>query len=1039
MSKITWDDKVRIISVPGDRINQWRQEDANEVKDAINDIETRTVDLESGEGLIEIIDVSAEWTSDLIFDVTANNFPVLSTWYAATPDTITLDASDGTHPRFDLLTAIAPVSPATVGTVGKITGTPAASPARPDYDPSLVYPIKFVLVAALATEPSDTSTELVYDEDLGEATEWTATENTSGARIITDSTDEAFSGSKSIHFDSTTTSDFLTFTNATTVATSFINLFTFYIKLKEDYSNKFFQIIWYNSTTQMSRIYHFRDGKNGYDSSDLTWQKITIDGSIFRFSSGVIDNFTIRVIDGSLSGFYFDLFKIHEGSGSDNPNQWIEEAPIDGNPYARQDAQWTEISSVGEANTVSNQGIGGVGLFKQKAGLDFEFKNINAGSSKISVTNDAGNDEVDIDVVEANIALANINTSSLTYPTSDGNADDVIQTDGAGNLILAPVTAGSAESLHFHCRKSSAGTITKGTPCYFVSWNASGFVEIEAADANDVSKMPVIGFTLVDTTNSATVNLIESGLVENIVTNIWSNGDELWVSDDPSTTRGLTSTKPETVDDLIQKVAIVLRSHASQGVLLIIGAGRENDVPNIASNNFWLGSGAGAAVATDFDVEVAANSAVTANTAKNTNVGTALEIGTVGSTTVAITSDGSVDDVTLPAFATASTNAGLVTGSNSADNTNFLRADNSWAAPAGAGDMVLAGTQTVSGAKTFDAATLLLNDTDSAFDLELGSTSTITAANKTLTFDVNNANRTLTISGDATVTGSNTGDSPTALSVGTVTSTTVSITSDGSADDVTLPAATTTDAGMLTAALFDEIDANTAKSTNVSTDLSEGTSTNTTVDVNSSDGTNATLVSASTSRAGLLTKAKWDEIVANTSKTSNVTHTGQVTGATTLTLDKTAISGKGAVAMATDDRILIGDTSDSDNLKKAYLVEVLQMALGDEANDLTAGTDKLTFNMPNYATTLLYVIVYVTTAPTDSSIIVDLHEGGTTVMTTNKAVIDATETSSETAGTGHTLTDTALAANAIMTWDIDQIGSTVAGVGLKGIIIYTKS
>ena len=66
---------------------------------------------------------------------------------------------------------------------------------------------------------------------------------------------------------------------------------------------------------------------------------------------------------------------------------------------------------------------------------------------------------------------------------------------------------------------------------------------------------------------------------------------------------------------------------------------------------------------------------------------------------------------------------------------------------------------------------------------------------------------------------------------------------------------------------------NDAKVTNVSTNLSEGTSTVTTVDVNSSDGTNATLVSASTSRAGLLTKAKWDEIVANTSAQHAESHT----------------------------------------------------------------------------------------------------------------------------------------------------------------------
>lgn len=64
-----------------------------------------------------------------------------------------------------------------------------------------------------------------------------------------------------------------------------------------------------------------------------------------------------------------------------------------------------------------------------------------------------------------------------------------------------------------------------------------------------------------------------------------------------------------------------------------------------------------------------------------------------------------------------------------------------------------------------------------------------------------------------------------------------------------------------------EITANTAKDTNVTTNLSEGTTTNTTVDVNSSDGTNATLASASTSRAGLMSKAKFDEVVANTSKT----------------------------------------------------------------------------------------------------------------------------------------------------------------------------
>ena len=73
-------------------------------------------------------------------------------------------------------------------------------------------------------------------------------------------------------------------------------------------------------------------------------------------------------------------------------------------------------------------------------------------------------------------------------------------------------------------------------------------------------------------------------------------------------------------------------------------------------------------------------------------------------------------------------------------------------------------------------------------------------------------------------------------------------------------------------ALLAEIDANTAKNTNVSTSISEGQTTNTTVAVNSSDGGNATLASASTTRAGLLSKAKFDEIVANSLKATDVNH-----------------------------------------------------------------------------------------------------------------------------------------------------------------------
>jgi len=52
---------------------------------------------------------------------------------------------------------------------------------------------------------------------------------------------------------------------------------------------------------------------------------------------------------------------------------------------------------------------------------------------------------------------------------------------------------------------------------------------------------------------------------------------------------------------------------------------------------------------------------------------------------------------------------------------------------------------------------------------------------------------------------------------------------------------------------------------------------------------------------------------------SNATHTGEVTGATALTLDKTAITNKTLVTADASDHVLIADASDTGNLKKVLV------------------------------------------------------------------------------------------------------------------------
>lgn len=113
--------------------------------------------------------------------------------------------------------------------------------------------------------------------------------------------------------------------------------------------------------------------------------------------------------------------------------------------------------------------------------------------------------------------------------------------------------------------------------------------------------------------------------------------------------------------------------------------------------------------------------------------------------------------------------------------------------------------------------------------------------------------------------------------------------------------------------------------------------------------------------------------------------------------------------------------------------ETLIIACSDETTALTAGPAKVTFRMP-YAFTLTAVRASVTTAPTGSVLTVDINEGGASILST-KLTIDASEKTSTTAATPAVISDTALADDAEITIDIDSIGSTIAGAGLKVYLI----
>ena len=118
------------------------------------------------------------------------------------------------------------------------------------------------------------------------------------------------------------------------------------------------------------------------------------------------------------------------------------------------------------------------------------------------------------------------------------------------------------------------------------------------------------------------------------------------------------------------------------------------------------------------------------------------------------------------------------------------------------------------------------------------------------------------------------------------------------------------------------------------------------------------------------------------------------------------------------------------SLIKGTTILPIGVAASDETTALAVGTAKASFRMP-FAMRLIGVRASVNVAPTGAALIVDINSGGTTLMTGNKLSIDATELTSKTAATAAVLTTTALADDALITIDIDQVGSTIAGAGLK--------
>lgn len=115
--------------------------------------------------------------------------------------------------------------------------------------------------------------------------------------------------------------------------------------------------------------------------------------------------------------------------------------------------------------------------------------------------------------------------------------------------------------------------------------------------------------------------------------------------------------------------------------------------------------------------------------------------------------------------------------------------------------------------------------------------------------------------------------------------------------------------------------------------------------------------------------------------------------------------------------------------------KVIQVAFSDTTSAITASAGKVAFRMP-YAMTVTAVRASLKTAQASGSIFtVDINEGASSILST-KLTIDNTEKTSTTAATPAVISDTALADDAEITIDVDQVGDGTAIGGVVSIIGY---
>lgn len=172
---------------------------------------------------------------------------------------------------------------------------------------------------------------------------------------------------------------------------------------------------------------------------------------------------------------------------------------------------------------------------------------------------------------------ATTNSTAYATATQGAKADTAVQTIASADASIIVTTVGTAIDLSVsqtspasvlveQVRNTTGATLTKGTAVYISGATGQLPTVSKALATSDATSAQTLGLITSDLANNSNGYVTIIGLISNMNTSAYTDGEQLYLS--PITAGTLTATKPYAPQHLVY-VAVVAHAHPTQGKLLV--------------------------------------------------------------------------------------------------------------------------------------------------------------------------------------------------------------------------------------------------------------------------------------------------------------------------------------------------------------------------------------------------------------------------------------------------------------------------------------